>query len=61
MGWVKDNRFGIVEEIIDRVGGDKAPTELTRLKICVSRAEARRLVRCIKIQRKDQDGKESSV
>lgn len=57
MGWVKDDRFETVKEIIVEVGDEEAPRELCRRGICVSRAEARRLVRCIKIQRKEKNGK----
>lgn len=56
MGWVKDDRFKVVRELMNEVGHEKAPAELCRRGICVSRAEARRLVRCIKIQRKEHNG-----
>ena len=43
-----------IQEVINEVGYDKAPRELCKREICTSRAEARRLVRYIKINRGDK-------
>jgi uncharacterized protein YfbU (UPF0304 family) len=51
------SKYDEVEEVINEVGYDKAVRELCKRAICVSHAEARRLIKYIKINNGDKSVK----